>query len=94
VLSGVSYEPFGPVSEITYGNGVKESRQFDLDYSVTRLADEGTHSLQNLSYSYDADDHVSSITDNERPGNSQTFVYDLLNRLVNASGAYGVHGYR
>src|SRR5262249_33280692 len=31
VLSSAAYQPFGPVSAMTFGNGVSEARAFDLD---------------------------------------------------------------
>ena len=93
VLSGISYEPFGPVTSLTFDNGVAETRSFDLDYRMTDLADAGTSTLQNLSYGYDADDNVLSIPDGVTSGNSQTFGYDVLDRLTSAAGGYGSLGY-
>ena len=39
VLSGITYQPFGPASALTYGNGITENRSFDADYRLTHLAD-------------------------------------------------------
>jgi RHS repeat-associated protein len=93
VLANVSYEPFGPVSALTFGNGVAETRSFDLDYRMLSLADAGSTTLQNLGYSYDAANNVLSITDGVTSGNSQALGYDALNRLTGATGAYGNLGY-
>jgi len=92
-ITNATYEPFGPLYTLTYGNGVNESRRFDLDYRVTGLTDVGTAALQNLTYAYDLDDNVSSIADAVTPGNSQSLGYDLLNRLTAATGAYGALGW-
>ncbi len=92
-ITNATYEPFGPLYTLTYGNGANEARSFDLDYRVLSLTDAGTSALQNLSYSYDANDNVSSIADGVTPTHSQTFGYDVLNRLTAATGAYGAFGW-
>ena len=93
VLTSVGYQPFGPVNALTFGNGVAETRSFDLDYRMTSLADAGASPLQNLTYAYDAANNVSSIADGVTSANSQSFGYDALNRLTSATGGYGSFGY-
>ena len=93
VLSNITYEPFGPVSALTFGNGVAEPRSFDLDCRMKSLADAGSTTLQNLSYGYDVADKVLSLTDGVTSGNSQTLEYDVLNRLTGAKGSYGSLAY-
>jgi RHS repeat-associated protein len=93
VLATAAYQPFGPINALTLGNGVAESRSFDLDYRLTGLADTGAAALQNLTYAYDAANNVSSIIDGVTAGNSQTFGYDALDRLTSAAGGYGSFGY-
>jgi RHS repeat-associated protein len=92
-ITNATYEPFGPLYTLTFGNGINESRRFDLDYRVTNLSDVGTSAQQNLTYAYDDNDNVSSIADTVTPGNSQALGYDLLNRLTSATGAYGAFGW-
>ena len=87
VVSNVSYQPFGPVSALTYGNGITDARTFDLDYRPTGITYRATTHSWNLGYSYDLDNNVTAVTDNVF-GN-QSFGYDQLNRLVQASGWYG-----
>ncbi len=93
VVSAIGYQPFGPVKTLTYGNGVVETRNFDLDYRLTSLTASGTAPRQNLTYGYDTADNVLSITDGVTPGNSQTFTYDTLDRLLNPAGSYGQLAY-
>ena len=93
VLASVAYQPFGPINSMTFGNGVAETRAFDLDYRLTGLADAGAGPLQNLTYSYDANDNVSAIVDGVAPANNQSFGYDVLNRLTAATGSYGSYSY-
>ena len=89
VLSGISYEPFGPTIAFTYGNGVKDTRGYDLDYRINLLSDTGTGAVQKLNYQYDVANNVLGIQDGVNVGNSQIFVYDPLNRLTSGTGAYG-----
>jgi len=93
VLGGVGYQPFGPVNALTFGNGIVESRSFDMDYRMTTLSDTGASVLQNLTYAYDAANNVSSIVDGVTSANSQTFGYDALKRLTSATGGYGSFSY-
>jgi RHS repeat-associated protein len=93
VLSKITYEPFGPANALTYGNGVTESRSFDLDYRLTTLSGAGNKLIQSFSYGYNAANDILSITDSVNSGNSQNFGYDALNRLTNASGIYGILAY-
>ena len=78
---------------LTYGNGVVETRAFDLDYRLTTLADSGNTHLQNLTHGYDLGNNVVSVADGVTAANSQTFQYDALNRLTSAVGSYGALGY-
>ena len=90
VLSTIGYQPFGPVSGLTFGNGVSGTRTFDLDYRLTNLTEGG---IQNLTYAYNAADDVLGITDGINAASSQRFGYDSLDRLTSASGVYGGLGW-
>src|SRR5438067_139834 len=37
--AAVTHMPFGPASSWTYGNGVTDTRTFDLDYRMTSVTD-------------------------------------------------------
>jgi len=93
VLSSITYLPFGPVQGLHYGNGVVETRTFDLDYRQTGLSASGGSALQQLTYGYNAADNVVSITDGVAPGQNQSFGYDVLDRLTSAIGGYGASTY-
>lgn len=93
VVSAVTYAPFGPVTGMTYGNGVVETRTFDQDYRMTGLQSSGSSAVQNLTYSYDGDNNVTSITDGVTAANKQTLGYDALDRLASASGGFGSLSY-
>ena len=89
VASNISYQPFGPVSGLAFGNGITEAHSFDLDYRLTNLTDAGIAMAQNLTYGYNAADDVLSIADAVHAGHSQNLGYDALDRLTTAAGAYG-----
>jgi probable HAF family extracellular repeat protein/YD repeat-containing protein len=90
VVTSIGYEPFGPITGMTFGNGVADARTYDLDYRMDTLIDAATAGdLQNLTYGYDAANNVKTITNAVTSGNSQTLGYDTHNRLNSAAGNYG-----
>ncbi len=89
LVSAVTYQPFGPIKALTYGNGITEARTFDPDYRLTHLTAAGSSPLQNLTYGYDAAGNILTISDGIASGNSQGLGYDTLNRLTSAAGSYG-----
>ena len=92
VASAVTYTPFGPVAGLTFGNGIADTRGYDLDYRMTGLADTGTAIVQKLLYVYDPANNVLDIQDKVNAANSQVFRYDPLNRLTQASSGAGGYG--
>src|SRR6185437_11625845 len=80
-------------SALTYGNAVAETRGFDQDYRLTVLTDAGTNTLQSLSYGYYPTNNVETITDGVTPANNQSFSYDTMQRLSQATGGYGTYGF-
>jgi len=94
VASSPSYQPFGPLSGLTFGNGVVLSQAFDQDYQLTGInAANGATTIQNLTNSFDPSGNITSITDNMTSARSQTVTYDNLNRLKTAGGIYGAQTY-
>jgi len=79
LLSGVTYEPFGPIKGWTWGNGTAMSRTFDTDGKVTAIASAG-----NKTYGYDDAFRITGITDTVTPANSYTYGYSNLDRLTSA----------
>jgi RHS repeat-associated protein len=93
VASGASYEPFGPLTSLTYGNGLALSIQYDQDYQPQTRLVSGTATVQDLNYGFDSDGNITGITDHLDATRSQIFQYDALNRLTYASGLYGALAY-
>lgn len=93
VITGASYAPFGPLTGLSYGNGLSESRTFDHDYRAAKVTVTGKSTVQSLTYGYDNDNNVLSVGDGVTAANNQSFTYDPLDRMISASGAYGSLNY-
>lgn len=90
LANNISYLPFGPLTSMTYGNGKVLTQTYDQDY---RLTSKHTTGLQQLSYGYTLRNNISSISDLLDSSKSQSFSYDALGRLTDASGDYGTQSY-
>ena len=89
-LSSVhTYEPFGPLNAMTYGNGLTHTRQYDLDYRLTQLTTMNGSMHQDLGYTFDNANNITDITNHLDATRTQAFTYDELNRLTDANGIYG-----
>jgi len=88
--SAFTYHPSGAVLTYTGGNGVVNAFTFDPQrYWPTSLSAAGWQ----LQYqNYDGVGNVRTITDS-RPTYTQTFTYDVLDRLETATGIYGLATY-
>ena len=80
VASSVVYQPFGGVKSYTLGNGQSYTRGFDLD---GRIAGYSLGS-QIFALGYDAASRINFINDTGNAQNSNTYGYDLLDRLTSA----------
>ncbi len=93
LVSAVTYNPFGPVSKITYGNGRVLSRTYDLDYVVKGIADASTvGDGLNLTISRDAVSNLTQIKFNSTTGDK--FIYDGVNRLTQVNDLSNVAKWR
>jgi RHS repeat-associated protein len=93
VVSGATYLPFGPLTGLTYGNGLDLAVGFDQDYRPSAREVSGAAVVQSLAYGVDADGDITAISDAVTPARSQGFQYDALRRLIQASGVYGTLAY-
>lgn len=89
-----AFDPFGPLKFITFGNNEQENRAIDLDYRVSQVTDTNSASvnLLDLKYTYDAATNITSIVDSLNAANTQTFGYDVLNRITSAASGAGGYG--
>jgi len=83
LLSQVLYQPFGPVSGWTWANNTNEARSYDHDGNITNL-----ESAEGFTYSYDSAFRIAGITDSDNGALSQSYGYDLLDRLTSATGTH------
>ena len=84
LANNVSYQPFGGIKALTWGNGLTLQRNFDNDYRIDQQIISG---VQSLSYGYDQLSNITSITDAIDAHNTGSYDYDLLNRMVEETKA-------
>jgi RHS repeat-associated protein len=90
VISGTKYQPFGPVTDWTYGNGLTKSAAYDMDGRRTSaLVKNGTTNVQSLAYAYDTSDRITKITNATNTNLTQTYTYDVLSRLTKSVATAG-----
>lgn len=91
LATDITYEPFGPLKSADLGNGLKLSQDWGSDRRLAskRLATAGGSDVWHLSYAYDNDDNIISITDLVNAANSRSFGYDSVDRLVRVDGSAG-----
>jgi RHS repeat-associated protein len=81
ILSSVLYQPFRPAGGWTWGNSTLAIREYDTDGKITDIDSAGLKT-----YSYDDAFRITGITDATNSSLSQTYGYDLLDRLTSATG--------
>ncbi|MEP5568882.1 MAG: RHS repeat-associated core domain-containing protein [Halioglobus sp.] len=86
IASNLEYLPYGPLTDMNYGNGIQMKATFDKDYRVQSLEHANT---LDRNYLYDNANNILSIEDRRNPLLHQAFAYDALNRIGAASGNYG-----
>lgn len=88
LLSGVVYEPFGPIRGWIWGNGTTEMRLHDSDGNPSQIT-----SLESVSYTVDAAYRTVGINNSAHSELSWTYGYDSLNRLTSAQSAGATLGW-
>ena len=92
IISSASYQPFGPLKALTWGNGLQLTRSHDQDY---RLSSQSIASLWNSTYSYDANGNITEVE--HSPGSTlqgtQAHSYDALDRLTHSEHLSGLDGH-
>ena len=85
IASNISYQPFGGMKALTWGNGLTLNRRFDNDYRISSQTVSGNQSIQSLNYQYDPISNITAINDSVDTSNTGNYQYDLINRLSNES---------
>lgn len=77
------YQPFGAAASWYYGNGLLHTNNQDIDGRLTGISTRNANTvLQSLTYGFDANDRIKTITNGFNAGLSQTFQYDKLSRMT------------
>lgn len=82
-VSNVTYQPFGPVSSYTLGNGQAITRNYDANYRLTYLRNTSFM----VRYQRDTMGRITSRDD--YVGLAETYQYDALGRLSTVKDANG-----
>ncbi len=86
----VKYHPDGKISSFFYGNGLKYSSSLDSKLRVENSEVRNPFvALHNVSYGYDENDNIETITDNTDKSKNISLSYDEIDRLSTGTGAWG-----
>ncbi|MEI2456428.1 RHS repeat-associated core domain-containing protein [Lysobacter firmicutimachus] len=80
LLNGIAYEPFGPATGWTYGNGRSLARSYDLDYRAKTIHDNADGGLS-LGYGYNEVGELTELKDGLQSAVLAKYDYDNLGRL-------------
>lgn len=87
LVTGASYLPSGPLSSLTLGNGLTETRSYTSRYFPSSIV---AGSQLSWSYSTDAVGNILSIADTLNAGNNRTYAYqDHQYFLTLGNGPWG-----
>ncbi|MBV8172719.1 MAG: RHS repeat protein [Candidatus Eremiobacteraeota bacterium] len=92
-VSAASYEPFGPIAKLVFGNGSTQTFSYDQRYrtSEDKLVN-GSMTIADYLYQEDAVGNITQINDNTNAGYNRAFGYDDLNRLTTANSGSSLWG--
>jgi RHS repeat-associated protein len=91
LITSATYEPHGPLSGLTLGNGLTETRGFDLRYFPTSISVPGR---LDWTYTNDAMGNVTAITDQLNGTASRSFDYqDVQYFLTQGNGPWGTRSW-
>ncbi len=80
VISGATYEPFGPANGWTYGNGLKRLIGYNKDGQPYAISTNDAIPLQSLTYAFDDNNRIGKITNAPYSTNTQEYGYDGVSR--------------
>ncbi|HYH09201.1 MAG TPA: DUF6531 domain-containing protein, partial [Thermoanaerobaculia bacterium] len=86
LVTSTSYLPFGPRTEIVFGNGTRQATSFDSRYRPDVNSLIGPNGvIASYDYAHDPAGNVTQIHDVVDPRYNRNFGYDDLNRLTSAT---------
>lgn len=90
VTTNIAYQPFGPATGWTYGNGLTRTLAYDVDGRLTSLRTrDGSSNRQSLGYTYDTANRITRINNAVTTSLSQDYSYNANARLVQSAGGTG-----
>ncbi|MBX9607943.1 MAG: hypothetical protein K2Y51_17080 [Gammaproteobacteria bacterium] len=97
LASGITWQPFGGVTGLTLGNGLRETREYDRAGRLTAIRNAST-ALPSYRYArYDAADNLLEVSTEGGAsaglGGTRQYRYDALQRLVFESDGTGAFSY-
>ena len=93
LVSNIQYQPFAGIKALDYGNGLRLSRDFDLDGRLSQQQVSGNDRLQDLSWDYNPNSSVQNLNNLLNSTLSQNFAYDELDRLTEAQSNGSAYTY-
>ncbi len=92
VVTGATYNPIGPLRQLTRGNGIVETRPYDSRYQPERITAVGPGgTLLDWEYSTDGVGNISAIADLQDAANSRTYGHqDYQYFLTQGDGPWGL----
>jgi YD repeat-containing protein len=87
----LAYEPTGALIAVTTGNGVRQTVDIDSERGWPTAVRVEPPAEPRWTLTYDAYDGVGNVRTigDSRPGMTQSFGYDVVDRLTRARGPYG-----
>ncbi|WP_175361142.1 RHS repeat-associated core domain-containing protein [Bradyrhizobium sp. STM 3843] len=91
----VTYQPFGPLQSLSYGNGLILWKTFTQDYNLsTFVVEQGSNSIINRAYTYWYNDFdITNVWDNNVTARTDNYVFTPSHRLQNVYGDWGTQTY-
>ncbi len=90
LADNIQYQPFGPQTNLQYGNGYIQANSYNLNYQLQSI---NTNSVLNLDYTFDHMGNIDAIQNMLDSMYDQAFTLDNLYRIDTAAGEYGVVDY-
>jgi RHS repeat-associated protein len=85
-VSNAAYAPFGPETQLAFGNGTTKTTTYDLRYRpIENKLTGGAGVIADYGYSEDAVGNITAIRDLVDPSYNRAFGYDDLHRLTSAT---------
>lgn len=90
LANNLQYLPFGPQTNLQFGNGYNQSNDYNLNYQLQSI---NTNSVLDLDYTFDHMGNIDAIQNMLDSMYDQAFTLDNLYRIDTAAGEYGVVDY-